>query len=135
MAKVGRPSSGKGKLISLRLTPKMRYCVELLARVQRRNSITAVIEFALDSLMQDSKSGLYDASGSYLPDLIWDEDEIYCFVKLCLHRPELLTYDEELVWRVIEGNGGYWKEFRVPDFEKIKTEWNEINSQAKKARQ
>lgn len=134
MAKPGRPSSGKEKLITIRLTPKMRYTVELLARIQRRNSISAVIEFALEKLLHDKATGLIDANAAYLPDLIWDEDETSCFVKMCLHRPDLLSYDEELIWRVIEAGKGYWKEFRVPDYDKIKAEWEKINLKAKQAR-
>ncbi len=136
MAKVGRPSAGKGKLLTVRLTPKMKYSVELLARVQRRNSVTAVIEFAIERLLHDKEAGLMNANGDYLPDLIFDEDEVTCFVNLGLHRPDLLTYDEELIWRVIESNKkGYWKGHRVPDYDNIKTAWDEINRQAIQARQ
>jgi hypothetical protein len=53
---------------------------------------------------------------------------------MCLHRPDLLSYDEELIWRVIEAGKGYWKEFRVPDYDKIKAEWEKINLKAKQAR-
>lgn len=130
MKKVGRPSSGKGKLITIRLTPKMRYAVELLARIQRRNSITAVVEFALDKLMQDSATGLIGGNGEFLPDLIYDEDEVRCFVNLGLHRSDLLTYDEGRIWRVIESNKKYWRGVRIPDYEKIKAEWAEIGKGA-----
>ena len=82
MAKVGRPSSGKVKLVSVRLTPKMKYSIELLARVQRRGSTTEVIEFALEKLLHDKDAGLINAKGEYLPDLIFDQDEIKCFVKI-----------------------------------------------------
>ncbi len=63
--KAGRPSTGKGKLITIRLTPKMRYAVELLARIQRRNSITAVIEFVLERLMRDRSTGLISGEGTF----------------------------------------------------------------------
>ena len=32
---------------------------------------------------------------------LWDLDESNRFVKLAEHFPELLTYDEQLIWRVI----------------------------------
>lgn len=131
--KVGRPSSGKGKLLTIRLTPKMRYAVELIARIQRRNSITAVVEFALDRLVQDNTTGLIDGSGNFLLDLIYDEDEVRCFVNLGLYRPDLLTYDEELTWRAIESNKKYWRGAKVPAYDKIKAEWAEINNQVKLA--
>lgn len=131
--KVGRPSSGKGKLITIRLTPKMRYSVELLARIQRRNSITAVIEFALEKLLHDKATGLFDGA-EFLPDLVWDDDEAIRFVKLCLSRRDLLTYDEGLVWREIEMNKVYWKGDNIPDFEKIQLDWDEINKNAEFAR-
>lgn len=132
--KVGRPSSNKAKLITVRLTPKMRYSVELLARVQRRQSITAVVEFAIDRLLHEKNSGLFDSESAYLPDLIWDEDEVVRFVNLCLYRPDLLDYEEGLVWRTIEMNAEYWKDFRVPDYDKIKDSWSAINSTATNTR-
>jgi hypothetical protein len=131
--KVGRPSSGKGKLITIRLTPKMRYSVELIARIQRRTSITAVVEFAIEKILRDDATGLLDANTGFLPDLIWDEDETTRFIKLCLLRPDLLTYDEGLIWRVIESGESYWRGFRVPNYEKIKEDWNAINVTAKLA--
>ncbi|MEI6828010.1 MAG: hypothetical protein WCK54_20655, partial [Desulfuromonadales bacterium] len=133
VSKAGRPSSGKGKLITIRLTPKMRYSVELLARVQRRNSITAVIEFAIDKLLQDQATGLVDADKGFLPDLLWDENESTRFVKLCLNRPELLTYDEGVLWRVLQLEKDCWLDVRVPNYSVISAKWDAINEKASKA--
>ncbi len=122
--------------MTVRLTPKMRYSVELLARVQRRNSITAVVEFAIERLLHDKETGLLNEKGDYLPDLIFDDEEVTCFVNLCLHRSDLLTYDEELIWRAIESDKkAYWKSHRVPNYERIKADWDAIKMKAKQARQ
>jgi len=132
--KVGRPSRGKGKLLSVRLTPKMRYSVELLARIQRRNSITAVIEFAIERLLHDDEQGLVAQNGDYLPDLVFDEDEVKCFVNLCIHCSDLLNYDEKLRWNVIKSNKKkYWRGENDPNYVQIKMDWDEINKQVQQA--
>ena len=40
---------------------------------------------------------------------LWDVDEADRFVKLGLHAPHLLNYDEQKLWKLIRENGYLWK--------------------------
>lgn len=83
---------------SVRLEPKIKYLVEIAARIQRR-SVTNYIEWALeeslksiDISLDDNKSNLFDFS-----DRIWNTDEASRFAVLAENFPELLTFDEQRI--------------------------------------
>lgn len=75
----------KNTSITVRLDPKTRYGLELIARQQHRN-LSSVVNWII-----------YKAITITFPDLakLWDVDELARLKKLKLHRPDLLSYDEE----------------------------------------
>jgi uncharacterized protein (DUF1778 family) len=104
----GRPSGGGSKLqrtetVTLRLDPRLRYLTELAARRQRR-TVSSFIEWAIEHALSDVILG-EDARGLVNVDLaaflLWDPHEADRFAKLALYYPELLTYDEEVLWKLI----------------------------------
>jgi hypothetical protein len=104
----GRPSGGGSKLqrsetVTIRLDPKLRYLTELAARRQRR-TVSSFIEWAIEHALSDVILG-EDAHGPVNVDLaaffLWDPHEADRFAKLALYYPELLTYDEEVLWKLI----------------------------------
>jgi hypothetical protein len=40
---------------------------------------------------------------------LWDVDEADRFVKLAFRYPELLTHDEQILWKLIRENGYVWR--------------------------
>lgn len=99
------------EVTSVRLEPKLRYMAELGARRQRR-SISSFIEWAVENslsrvLLKDDNhlqiSVIDDA------DILWDVDPADRLVKLALKYPELLTHDEQILWKIIRENGYLWK--------------------------
>ena len=110
--KIGKKSGG-GKLsrsetVTVRLDPKLRFAAELAARKHRR-TLSSFIEWAVEESVQNVcldglKATAYDAI-----DLVWDVDESDRFVKLALYYPNLLTHDEEVLWKLICENGYLWK--------------------------
>jgi len=40
---------------------------------------------------------------------LWDVDEADRFVKLALNYPDLLTHDEQVLWKLIQENGNLWR--------------------------
>jgi hypothetical protein len=119
----GRPSGGGSKLqrtetVTLRLDPRLRYLTELAARKQRR-TVSSFIEWAIEqtlSLVQlpplDDTSppiDLVDASTR-----LWDPDEADRFAKLGFYYPDLLTYDEQVLWKLIQECEALW----LVDFDK-----------------
>lgn len=104
MARTPQP---RKEATSVRLEPKIKYLVEIAARIQRR-SVTNYIEWALEESlrsvhMDDNISGSYGntATLDYLKDFLWSINESERFMILALNYPELLTFEEQKLWQVI----------------------------------
>src|SRR5262249_53773761 len=120
----GRPSGGGSKLqrtetVTLRLDPKLRYLTELAARKQRR-TVSSFIEWAIEQALFLVKLELDEASPPTnlveAAALFWDPDEADRFAKLALNYPDLLTYDEQVLWKLIQDCEALW----LVDFDKRK---------------
>ena len=112
----GRPSGGGSKLqrtetVTLRLDPRLRYLTELAARRQRR-TVSSFIEWAIEQALSlvmlpgDTSSGHIDLE--HASALLWDPDEADRLVKLGLYYPDLLTYDEQVLWKLIQECEALW---------------------------
>jgi hypothetical protein len=102
---------GGGKLnrsetVTVRLDPKLRYLAELAARKQRR-TLSSFIEWAVEDSL--NRVTLYKGTG-YNNDedisvadeqRLWDADEAERFARLAILYPELLTYEEQKLWKVL----------------------------------
>ena len=138
----------KSDRLALRADPKMRYGLELLARIQRR-SLSSVIEWAILKAFSDPSDGLeMEESGhnrltgkhsSNRLELLWDTDEIVRFLNLCFFENSLLSFDEEIVWDLIKNNGYYWlhdsgynsfcwdvRDSANLNIEKVRTDWKAL---------
>lgn len=87
--------TAKTESLTVRLSPRVRYGLELLARKQRRN-LSSVIEWAINCLAFNGENGLIENDVNLL-DQLWDTDEIKRIKLLKLHKPDLLTYEEEVI--------------------------------------
>lgn len=106
----------KSQVVSVRLDPKLKYLAELAARRQRR-PLSSYIEWAIE----ESLSRVYPSYGQtsgYQPDAesfadvaatLWDVDEADRFANLAFRYPELLTHDEQLIWKLIRECGLLWR--------------------------
>jgi len=112
--------SGGGKLsrsetVTVRLDPKLRYLAELAARRQRR-TLSSYIEWAIEDSL--TRVVIYEGTG-YNGDhnitiieessKLWDVDEPDRFARLALHYPDLLTHDEQVIWKLVRDNGHLWR--------------------------
>lgn len=105
---------GGGKLsrtetVTVRLDPKLRYLAELAARRQRR-TVSSYIEWAIeDSLKHFS----LDLSGNGIladeAEALWDVDDADRFAKLAIRHPDLLTHEEQVLWKLVRENGLLWR--------------------------
>ncbi len=108
-----KPRRGGGKLarteiITVRLDPKLRFAAELAARRQRR-SVSSFIEWILERGLEDFHLFTPDDSTRYdhhvslngVVSDVWDIDEVDRFTALARCYPELLTPDEETLWKLI----------------------------------
>jgi hypothetical protein len=147
--KKGRGGSGGSKLnrsetVTMRLDPKLRYLTELAAR-QHRRTVSSFIEWAierqLDHVILFEDYDFHDRSTSKVSladeaQKLWDIDEPDRIAKLALHYPELLSYEEQVIWKLIRECGylwkgtydqqGYWTWEVKPgslDFNRLRTHW------------
>lgn len=109
-----REQVGGGRLVrtetvTVRLDPKLRYLAELAARKQRR-TVSSFIEWAIEeSLDRVYLDPNHATNVSQEAQNLWDVDEPDRFGKLALRYPDLLTHEEQVLWKVIRENSYVWK--------------------------
>jgi hypothetical protein len=98
----------RSETVTVRLDPKLRYLAELAARKQRR-TLSSFIEWAIEDSL--NRVDIYQGSGynddhsrTVLEEInqLWDVDEADRFCKLAINYPDLLTHDEQRIWKLIK---------------------------------
>ncbi|RFF64754.1 hypothetical protein D0A22_02435 [Stutzerimonas stutzeri] len=93
--------------VSLRIDPKVKFAIELLAREQKR-TITGVVEWsvmqALNGQRMKTPAG-NDVSFLELMDLVWSPDEAERITLLGVFAPHILDHEESCIWNVIKSSG------------------------------
>ena len=111
--------------VTVRFDPKLRYLAEIAARKQRR-TVSSFIEWAVEESLNNVF--IYQGSG-YNKDedisiaeeanRLYDVDEAERFARLAIFYPDLLTHDEQLLWKIICDTGlitlGKVNEYPAPD--------------------
>ncbi|WP_373530946.1 hypothetical protein [Vampirovibrio sp.] len=113
--KASKGSQNKAEALTMRVNPKLKYGLELLCRKQHR-TLTSVMERALSALVNDPDEGLAinDSTGFTLSeptlmlDRLWDPSEVVRLIRLAYDWPQLMAYEEELIWKTICDNAFYW---------------------------
>lgn len=120
MATDDKRKSGGGKLsrsetVTVRLDPKLRYLAELAAKKQRR-TLSSFIEWAIEEALGHvtihEGSGYnddHDRSVGQEAAQLWDVDDADRFTKLAVRYPDLLTHEEQVLWKLIKENGLLWR--------------------------
>lgn len=128
----GQPKKGAGgklircEIVQTRMTPRLRFYGELVARHQRR-SLSSVIEgliekmaleYLIPVLLSEEKSthghGLstrhyQEISIKNAAVWLWSPEEADRFAAIALYTPDLLTIEEERVWFVIREKSYFWE--------------------------
>jgi len=131
----------RSEIITVRLDPKLRFAAELAARKQRR-TLSSFVEWAIEEAVRNVKVlNKNDVSGVVWQAMmqVWDVEEADRLVKLAIYFPELLTFDEERMWKIIIehpffwhrdwDHGGGWN----PDnencinYEHLRSQWTTLN--------
>lgn len=105
----------KTDALSIRIDPRLRYGLEMMARQQRR-SVTGVVEWAIDATLK-REYATSDAQGDNptfndLLGQVWRPNEVERLVNLAKRFPELLTYEESRLWEVIKLTPDFWEQVR-----------------------
>lgn len=123
----------RSELIALRITPKMRFGLELLARRQQR-TITDMAIFAIQGLFEQFFIHMQGEEVINELDRIWSPHEHVRLVRTALYGPEYLTDEERELWQAIKETRGFWKAGALPsrptpdhfDFGALKERWKEL---------
>jgi len=119
--------STKTDTLTVRVSPKNKYGLELLARKQNR-TLAGVVEWAIDKAFKDETDGLmirdvymelpeewdWDADLEKMQqvcalNLLWNPNRISRLASLYEIYPELLSDDERKLWELISKNAYYWE--------------------------
>jgi hypothetical protein len=107
----------RSETVTVRLDPKLRYLAELGARKQRR-TLSSFIEWAIEQSLQQvvveegwdqHTKKTYQLSLAHSASDLWDVGEEERFVKLATRYPDLLTHEEQVLWKLIRENGYLWR--------------------------
>ncbi|MCY1277529.1 hypothetical protein D9M68_345730 [compost metagenome] len=108
--------------VSLRIDPRIKYGIDLAARIQKR-TVTGVVEWAVERALADvqlPKSVIAEHDGSDAPtdlasnldDRLWSSNEGVRLVLLAYRYPSLLSYEETRIWETIKLSPPLWR--RLP---------------------
>lgn len=111
--KKGGGKLSRSETVTVRLDPKLRYMAELASRKQRR-TLSSFIEWAIEEILETlpMEVPLGDRGAVALADeasYLWDVDDADRLAKLALRYPDLLTHEEQVLWKLIRENGFLWR--------------------------
>ena len=142
-AKARKTYAAKAEVLTVRLSPKMKFGLELLSRKQHR-SLSAIVQHLLDRELRENlkvAKDVDDGTGGWrvdhvrLLDLVWDPYEADRLVKLGMHSPDLLDVDEELKWKAIQDDyKRSWHGGKKPNYKAIRDDWSAISKKAQDAK-
>lgn len=111
----------RSEIIQARLSPKIRFTVEMLSRLERR-TVSSLIETLIDDAAKNYQTKIIIGTGSRktkncaLADAvthIWHTEESVRLVGLALAMPDLLTPEEEKICSLIFETNYFWKCVKV----------------------
>jgi hypothetical protein len=115
----------RSEVVTVRLDPRLKYLAEIAARKQRR-TLSGYIEWAVEQslqkvLLRETDNSHDDVSVAAAESMfnLWDVEEADRVVRLAIEFPELLTYEEQLIWKLVRDCGYVWK----GHFSKVDGKW------------
>ncbi len=134
--KKGGGKLSRSETVTVRLDAELRYLVELAKRKQRR-TVSSYIEWATEEslskipMTEDPFEGPVMLSDHRTR--LWDTDEADRFVKLAMNFPSLLTYQEQILWKLIRENGYVWPQGKKGslDLKKVREKWEDFQKVAR----
>lgn len=110
-------SRNKSEVITLRINPKVKFGLELMARLHNR-SVAQTVEMAIFRLLRDPFDGMqHTRDVAYDRDIIdklWSPHRGERLLRMVLEHRELLSYEEELVWNKMARAGLLSEYFKNP---------------------
>lgn len=148
MPRIAGPEGVKSTTITIRLTPKMRFGLELMSR-RHNDSVQTMLQRAINDLFGSTHEGLLVdlcrpedevAEGLFAPvnilNAVWSESEAERLANLALLCPDLLNTAEKRLWAKVTENERYWRAGVVGEqksrdgllLEKLEEDWELLGS-------
>jgi len=137
--------SNKTSVVTVRLTPKEKFSLELLARKLHTNLAGAVMA-SVENMFREDVLGLLVQPADGRPpvtaiDAVWSPYEHERFAVLAETFPELLSDEETYAWRLVVEEPKYWKQVSVQgsggkkqvskiDLDKLEADWDRLKARA-----
>lgn len=100
----------RSQIVTVRLDPKLKFAAELAARKQRR-TISSFIEWAIELAIRQVDVAPSEEHVTTVDEAVmnvWDVEEPDRMVKLAAYYPQLLSYEEEKIWKIIREYQPFW---------------------------
>ena len=147
MPRIAGPEGVKSATVTIRLTPKIRFGLELMSR-RYNDSIQTMLQRAITDMFGSTHEGLLVdlcrpedevAEGLFAPvnilNAIWSESEPERLANLAILCPELLNTLERRIWAKVMESSRYWltaagdqKNQRTLLLEKLEEDWELLKS-------
>lgn len=107
--KGGGAKTSRSETVTVRLDPRLRYLAETAARAHRR-TLSSYIEWAVEESLKkvtlqwnldDDEAPPSPTTVALQSGILWHVDEMDRFLFLAIAQPQLLTHDEQVLWKVL----------------------------------
>ena len=110
----GEGAHKRSEIVTVRFDPHLKYLAELAARKHRRplsSFIEWCVEQAVSSVVIEQDHDKKDVTVAEADKTLhlWDSDEPERLVRLAVKFPDLLTHEEQILWRLLCGSEYFWK--------------------------
>lgn len=95
------------EVVTARVSPKVKYGLDLLARKHRR-SVAQTVEWAIWGAVMGQAGELYGEGVARLIEELWSPSASERLWLLATKHPDYMTYEDELLWRKIRRTGQFW---------------------------
>jgi hypothetical protein len=131
------PKPVRSDNVTMRFDPRLKYLASVVGRYERQ-TLSTVVEIAVDAYIKDfTRKHLSSLEDSYdMAAALWSPHEIVRFSLLADEMPELLTYEEEILWKLILEDRSLWKESppggvrNKMKFELLESKWEKLVKRA-----
>ncbi len=137
-----RAINPRTNVIAVRVTPKMRFGLELLAQ-ERGATLTDIVILAVDNLFGTEAIGLLrkppgEDGGAPILDRVWSPQECERVVRLGIYVPELMSDRQRYLWSCIRETRKFWKRRTEPghpkpddvNWEALAKDWPDLERRA-----
>lgn len=149
MPRIAGPEGVKSATVTIRLTPKMRFGLELMSR-RHHDSVQEIMQRAINDLFGSTHEGLLVdlcrpedevAEGLFAPvnilNAVWSESAAERLANLALLCPELLNTPERRIWAKVTESSQYWRTVDGGEqksrgallLEKLEEDWSLLSTQ------